>query len=182
MGKKFEEIPALRYIALLVDMGDYTEVSTRTSLLAQSWDMGRLVHKAYYHFALGRAEQMVHEGAGSCDLNKAKDHLDNAIETWRNSGLVWDLPRGLIARAALYRTINNEAGARRDLDEAMRIARRGEMRLLQCDAHLEYARLALAEGEQEKAREHVVEARRLVEETGYGRRRPEVEALEALVG
>ncbi len=34
----------------------------------------------------------------------------------------------------------------------------------------------------EKAREHLAEARRLVEETGYGRRRPEVEALEALVG
>ena len=64
----------------------------------------------------------------------------------------------------------------------MRIARRSEMRLFQCDAHLEYARLALAEGDREKAREHVAEARRLVEETGYGRRRPEVEALEAEVG
>ena len=63
----------------------------------------------------------------------------------------------------------------------MRIARRSEMRLFQCDAHLEYARLALAEGDKDQAREHVVEARRLVEETGYGRRRPEVEALEAEV-
>jgi hypothetical protein len=67
----------------------------------------------------------------------------------------------------------------------MRIARRGEMRLFQCDAHLEYARLALAEGAdgaKEKARAHVAEAKRLVEETGYGRRRPDVEALEAEVG
>jgi hypothetical protein len=58
------------------------------------------------------------------------------------------------------------------------------MLLFQCDAHLEYARLALKEGgdrAKEKAREHVFEARRLVEETGYGRRRPEVEALEAEV-
>ena len=60
----------------------------------------------------------------------------------------------------------------------MRIARRSEMRLFQCDAHLEYARLALAEGDREQARGHVVEARRLVNETGYGRR-PEVAALEA---
>jgi len=74
------------------------------------------------------------------------------------------------------------SAARRDLDEAMRTARRSEMRLFQCDAHLESARLALAEGDGEKAREHVAEARRLVEETGYGRRRPEVEALEAEVG
>ncbi len=61
-------------------------------------------------------------------------------------------------------------------------AKRGEMRLFQCDAHLEYARLALAEGDRETAREHVAEARRLVEETGYGRRRPEVEELEGKVG
>jgi hypothetical protein len=33
--------------------------------------------------------------------------------------------------------------ARCDLGEAMRIAKRSEMRLFQCDAHLEYARLAL---------------------------------------
>ena len=64
----------------------------------------------------------------------------------------------------------------------MRIAMRSEMRLFQCDAHLEYARLALAQKDQEEAREHVAKARRLVAETGYGSRRPEVEALEALVG
>lgn len=51
------------------------------------------------------------------------------------------------------------------------------MRLFQCDAHLEYARLALAECDQDKARGHVAEAERLVNETGYGRRRPEVEEL-----
>jgi hypothetical protein len=61
----------------------------------------------------------------------------------------------------------------------MRIAKRSEMRLHQCDAHLEYARLAMAEGNPEKAREHVATARRLVDETGHGRRRPEVEELEA---
>jgi hypothetical protein len=55
------------------------------------------------------------------------------------------------------------------------------MRLFQCDAHLEYARLALAEGSKEQAREHVAEARRLVDETGYGRRCREVEELEAQV-
>jgi len=64
----------------------------------------------------------------------------------------------------------------------MRIAKRFEVPLFQCDARLEYARLALAEGNREKAREHVAEARRLVEETGYGRRRLEVEELEAEAG
>ena len=60
----------------------------------------------------------------------------------------------------------------------MRIATRSEMRLHQGDAQLEYARLALAEGAREKARGHVGKARRLVDETGYGPRRPAVEALE----
>jgi hypothetical protein len=48
-------------------------------------------------------------------------------------------------------------------------------------AHLEYARLTLAQDGKDQARERVVEARRLVKDTGQGRRRPEVEALEAEV-
>jgi hypothetical protein len=65
----------------------------------------------------------------------------------------------------MFRQTGEPAMARRDLDEAMRMARRSEMQLFQCDAHLEYARLALAEGDREKARGHVGEARRLVEDT-----------------
>ena len=72
------------------------------------------------------------------------------------------------------------AAAHRDLEEAIRIAKRCEMRLHQCDGHLECARRALAEGNWEKARGHVAEVRRLVEETGYGRC-PEVEAPQAEV-
>jgi hypothetical protein len=83
--------------------------------------------------------------------------------------------------AAFFRKIYELDRGRRELDEAMRIARRSEMRLFQCDAHLEYARLALAEGDKDQARERVVAARRLVEEIGYGRRSPESEALEAEV-
>jgi hypothetical protein len=45
----------------------------------------------------------------------------------------------------------------------------------------EHARMALAEHDMGKARKEVAEARRLVGETGYGRRRPEVEALEGEV-
>jgi hypothetical protein len=44
------------------------------------------------------------------------------------------------------------------------------------------AQFALADADREKAHGHLAEARRLVEETGYGRRRPEVEALEPEVG
>jgi tetratricopeptide (TPR) repeat protein len=128
---------------------------------------------ALERLSLGRAEQAL------ADHGTARIQLDQAIDDLRQSGeQVW-IARGLLLRAALFRETGEFVDARRDLDEAMRIAKRSEMRLFQCDAHLEYARLALAEGTREKAREHVGAARRLVEETGYGRRRPEVAELEA---
>jgi tetratricopeptide (TPR) repeat protein len=116
------------------------------------------------------------------DHGEARKQLDQAVDGLRQAGVIEYLSRGLLARAALFRQTDDFGAAWRDLDEATRIAGRSEMRLFQCDAHLEYARLALVEGNRENAREHAAEARRLVEETGYGRRRPEVEALEAEVG
>jgi tetratricopeptide (TPR) repeat protein len=139
-------------------------------------EIGDLLSIALDHLSLGRAALALAEPG------EAKAQLDQAIDGLRRSGNMDDLPRGLLARAALFRKTGDPSAAQRDLDEAMRIARRSEMRLFQCDAHLEYARLALAQNDREKAREHVAEARRLVEDTGYGRRRPEVEALEAEVG
>jgi hypothetical protein len=112
------------------------------------------------------------------DQAEARGHFEQSVGGLRRAGDVTCPPAGLLARAALFRETADFSAARRDLEEAMRIARRSEMRLFQCDAHLEYARLALAEGDREQARGHVVEARRLVNETGYGRR-PEVAALEA---
>jgi hypothetical protein len=70
------------------------------------------------------------------------------------------------------------AELQRDLEEAMRSPGAPDASV-SVRGQLEYARLALAEGDREKAHEHVAEARRLIEECGYGRRRPEVEALEA---
>lgn len=47
---------------------------------------------------------------------------------------------------------------------------------------LEHARLHLAQGDPDAARRHLDHARRLVEETGYARREPEVAQLEAELG
>ena len=67
---------------------------------------------------------------------------------------------------------------REDLVEALEIAERGSMRLHECDAHLEWARLCRQRGDRNGAQGHVARARKLVEDTGYGRRRREVEWLE----
>lgn len=96
-----------------------------------------------------------------------------------------DLPRGLLARAAYFRVgaiPERLARAQRDLEEAMRIATRSGMRLFECDAHLEYARLELAQGNRDAVRPHLTRAAELVAATGYHRRDKEVEELKAALG
>ena len=70
------------------------------------------------------------------------------------------------------------SAAEADLSEAMEIAERGLMRLHECDAHLEHARVCRDRGDRAGLERHVVRAREIVEATGYERRRGEVEALE----
>jgi len=54
------------------------------------------------------------------------------------------------------------------------------MRLFEADCYLEYARLCLAEGNREKeAKEHLKTAGEMIDEMGYHRRDPEVEALKS---
>ena len=70
------------------------------------------------------------------------------------------------------------AQARRDLDEAMTIATRGEMGLHQADSHLAYARLYLAMGDTTRARESLATARAMVDRMGYHRRDAAVQEME----
>jgi tetratricopeptide (TPR) repeat protein len=130
-----------------------------------------LLDIALDHLSLGRAALALDEHG------EARTQLDQAVDGLRQAGDQEMVVRGLLARAALFLETGDFPPARRDLEEAMRVAKRCGMRLFQCDAHLEYARLALAEGDREQARKDLAEARRLVEDTGYGRRRPEVAAL-----
>jgi hypothetical protein len=64
----------------------------------------------------------------------------------------------------------------------MRIAKRSGMRLRECDAHLEFSRLELAQGNREAARPHLGHAEKLVVETGYRRRNKELAELTAALG
>ena len=103
-------------------------------------------------------------------LAQAAEALDWAVNGLRRAGREDHLPRGLLARAALRRFRCDFTGATADLTEALEIAERGPMRLHECDAHLEWARLCRAQGDADAARRHVARARVLVEETEYGRR------------
>ena len=104
------------------------------------------------------------------------------MEGLRRAGEQHHIPRGLLARAALWRCMENSAKARRDLDEALTIATRCGMRLFEADAHLEYTRLHLAEGGIAAARECFAKAKAIVADTGYRRRAPEVVELQERLG
>ena len=64
-----------------------------------------------------------------------------------------------------------------ELDEALRIATRGSMRLHEADCHLESSRLALATGDRDRARKAWETAKAMIEEMGYHRRDGEVAEL-----
>jgi tetratricopeptide (TPR) repeat protein len=113
---------------------------------------------------------------------QAAEHLDHAVEGLRRAAQELYIPRGLLARAALRRLRGEPTAAEADLSEVLEIAERGSMRLFECDAYLEWARLCRQRGDHDGLQLHVARARKLVEETGYGRRRREVEWLERQLG
>lgn len=112
-------------------------------------------------------------------LSTAHAQLSRAVDGMRRSGQESQLPHGLLARAACRRLCGGLVGAAADIEEAFQIADRGVMRLHQCDAHIEAARLSRDQGQILKAREHLARARELVKAIGYRRREREVAYLEA---
>jgi tetratricopeptide (TPR) repeat protein len=133
--------------------------------------------------SLGRAYFHQAQAEGKNDYKQAQDYLNAAVAGLRESGSQHHIPRGLYALAALYRVQHEFTKAWDDLAEAQEIADRGGMKLWLVDYHLEAGRLCLEDGERktEDAAGHLAEAKRLVEETGYHRRDPEVLLLEAQV-
>jgi hypothetical protein len=116
---------------------------------------------------------------GTHGYSQATVHLNDAVDGLRRAGTQDELPRGFFARAALYRVVGNYDMARRDIDDALDIATRGQMRLHQADCHLEYARLHLRMGDKDNARQRLAVARTIIEATGYHRRDREVADLDA---
>lgn len=140
------------------------------------------------HLTLGRAMLLEWLHGGEATFAQATAQIDMAVDKLREAGTIDHLPRGLLARAALYRTAfehgdaSSITDAERDLEEVIDIATRdaandGTLKLFLCDAQLEYARLRLAQQKQDEAREHYIAAAALVDECGYHRRDQEVATL-----
>jgi len=186
-------LAGFRYCDLLLDQGKYREVLDRT-VQTIDWESGRLLDIALDHLSLGRAHLLqaqrtsiltlpreTGEGRGG-GYTQAATHLDQAVDGLRQAGDQEFVARGLLARAELRRATGDVAGAQRDLDEALSIATRGGIRLYEADCHLAYARLYLACGDQEKARQSLAIAKEMIEDMGYHRRDGEVAELEEMLG
>ena len=110
--------------------------------------------------------------------------LDHAVSGLRRAGTQDHLPRGLLTRAwlrSLTGARNGPESAQSDLDEAWKIAERGPMPLFLADTHLYRARLFFDEATYpwQSPRRDLAEARRLIFEHGYLRRKEELEDAEA---
>lgn len=126
---------------------------------------------ALEHLTLGRAR--LYRGIlDNSDLEDAQREIEQAVDGLRRASQVRYIPPGLLTRAWLCFALGDPTGARADLDEAQKIAERGPMPLHLADVHLYRAFLFLD-------RSALAEARRLVEKHRYGRRRDELDDLEA---
>jgi hypothetical protein len=139
------------------------------SVALESLSLGRA------HWGLAMTSHGVEAEAA---FGQAAKSLEYAVEGLRRTRFDYYLPSGLLARASLRQLRNDLHGAETDISEALEIAEWGLMRLLECDAHLEWAWLCRQRGDREGLKKHVTTARTLVDEMGYGRRRGEVELLE----
>ncbi len=192
-------VGAFQHCDLILARGDAADAQRRgrTALDIVLLGSRNLLEIALDHLTLGRAGLALAIEAGTGDFAEAEKELDAAVDGLRKAGTQHELPRGLLARAGLYRHRGNYAHARQDLEEAWEIATRGGMRLHQCDTHIECARLLIAAATEPPAEPfdlstlppdspfaqyptapaHIKAAQALIQDTGYHRRDPELYEL-----
>lgn len=106
-------------------------------------------------------------------------YFAKALEGLRQANQQDYLALGLLSRGDYFLFTGDLTSARTDLEEALDIGTRCAMRLDEADAHLGLALLHLTSNAPNEAHSHLALARRLVTETGYGRRQPELDELSA---
>ena len=113
-------------------------------------------------------------------LTEARHHLDIAVNKIRVSRRDDTIPTAIIRRAKLHCNEGRLNDAQKDLDEALQISIRGEMRLHEADALLELANLNLTRNDMGEFSCCLTQAALLIREMGYGRRISRLTELEAL--
>ncbi|MFL5347135.1 MAG: tetratricopeptide repeat protein, partial [Hyalangium sp.] len=163
-----------QFCELLLDLGEPREVERRaTQTLVWMRKERWLLDIAHDHLSLGCALGMLEQ------RENARPHFTQAIDMLRGAGALEFLASSLVLRAAFLREAGDRDSARRDTDEALGLARRSELRLVECDACLEQARLALDANDPAAARAAFESARSLVDKCEYHRRDCELALIEA---
>jgi nucleoside phosphorylase len=174
-------LPGFRYCDLLLDQGRKADALHRAaqSLKVAVFFLGFL-SSALDQLSRGRAHLIAARQKGSAtDIEWSADCFDEAVSWLRRAGQQDYLPLGFLARADLHLHTGALPEARRDLADALTLSQRCGFRLHECDAHLGFARLALAETDREAAQHHLRKARGLIETTSYHRRDAALADLEA---
>jgi tetratricopeptide (TPR) repeat protein len=137
------------YIDLLLAKAQWNTVQDVLERLSMESRPTSLLERAFPELARGRSFlglALASTDAGEMRTNgsKAVFHLHQAIEHLRRASVAEQLPRGLLARSALFRSMGQWDAAARDLEEASEIAEPGPMQIHLCDVALERARLMFA--------------------------------------
>lgn len=120
-------------------------------------------------------ETMLHD-------EKIQEKLGQALEFLRQFAPIDFLPYAMLTRAQAALALDDHIEAERELLKVSRISSRCGMALHLAEFHLKSARLRLAQGNNEQAREHWVTAKEMIEKMGYHRRDKEVENIEKQLG
>jgi hypothetical protein len=140
-----------------------------------------LITRALDHMAVGRALLAEAQKTRSRELREAAEHLSEAVDLMRAAGTQHEMPRALLGRASARRQLGDFVGAEADINHALSVARRGNMRLHEADAHIEYARLHVARERTPEARAELTQAKTMIADMGYDLRRSEVAELERVI-
>ena len=167
-----------QYCDLLLALGESQQVLERAKYaLTISERNQRLLDIALDNLSLGRAH--LHQQ----QLEPAQQHLDQAVDGLRDAGIQDYLARGLLARAELHRQQGDYQEAEKVLKEVFEIADRSEMQLHLCDYHLATAKLLRTRTDQDLDQNqadithHLQTAKKIIHQTHYYRRLPELNQL-----
>jgi tetratricopeptide (TPR) repeat protein len=135
-------VQGFRYCTLLLAQGSTAETLERAEYSIKIAKRNQwLLDIALNQLSIGQAYWQ--QG----NTQQATYWLERTVAEFRTAGNQDELPRGLLARAALHRHCGDFARARQDLQEVFDIAEPSGMRLHLTDYHLEMARLLLTEKE-----------------------------------
>ena len=176
-----------RYCDLLLSQGHYDAVVGRTQKTIAWAKEERVVFAiAMDNLTLGRAALHQMQTGETWDGSSAEAHLDRAVREFRSSGLQYELPHALLARAQCCRLAGEYREAWTYLDEIREIAERAHRQLHWVHYQLEAARLCMAQFDAQQSAKRLLEARKrlatirpLLEKMGYARRIPEYELAAA---